>query len=365
MPIRYIFSINTGRAGSGYLTKLLSKAQNTFSTREPLPVMMGEPMQKFNEGEESALRDLMPLKLSEIEKSRGRQGKTYCETNHLFIKGWGYLIPEHIPQEEIGVIILRRDLGKIIHSMLQSREIPGITHHANAWLLDPRASRNLSRLPAEADLYERCEWYIREIFLRTTEYQQRFPKITYWDCDLEQLKDYEFVLRMFGHFGLTPTSDLQEIIEKPINIHSEWPNRTLNELLRESEYPRADEFPPEERDRLLKEMVAYLHQHKAEQIAAWEPNPTKNGSLNDEAINLVADCENELEKHFQVALKFTDMEYYLTWELLRSVDKHDLASMLYIRTTEPAIAYTMDLNYAPTPRNLIKRAGIRGLMRIF
>jgi hypothetical protein len=326
--------------------------------------MMGVPMQKFNQGDESALRDLMPLKVREIQKNQGRQGRIYCEPNHTFIKGWGYLIPEYIPQEEIGVIILRRDLGKIIHSMLQMRDIPGMTHHANAWFLDPDASRNLSQLPTEADLYERCEWYVREIFMRTTEFQQRFPKITYWDCDLEQLNDYQFILRMFDHFGLTPTNELQEIVGIPLNVQSEWPRRTINELLRESEYPRADELPPEKRDRLLQEMVAYLRQHKAEQIAAWKPNPAKNGSLIDEAIYLVADSEPELETHFQVALKFTDMEYYLAWELLRSVDKHDLASTMFIRTTDPAITYTMDLNYAPTAKNVFKRAGFRTFIRI-
>jgi len=364
MTIRYIFSINTGRAGSDYLTELLSKAENTVSTHEPLPVMMGKPMQQFNAGDEDALRALMPLKLREIEKSRGKGELIYCETSHMFIKGWGYLIPEYLPQDEVGVIILRRDVGKTVHSMLRVRDVPGLTNHAKAWYLDPEGMRNLSQLPPQAGPYKRCEWYIWEVFLRANDFQKRFPHITYWDCDLEQLNDIGFVKRMFTHFGLTPTPELQAAVGKRLNVRSEWPKRSLKDLLANPGYPRADDLSPAERDRLLQEMVAYLRQHKADRIAAWEPNPAKNDSLNDEAIELVADSEPELERHFQVTLKFTDMEFTLAWELLRSVDPHDLASTVYIRTTEPAITYTMDLNYAPSAQAVFQRSGARVLLRI-
>jgi len=364
MTIRYIFSINTGRAGSDYLTELLSKAENTVSFHEPMPVMMGQPMQQFNAGDESALRALMPLKLQEIQKSRSKGDKIYCETNHTFIKGWGYLIPENIAQEEIGVIILRRDIGKIIHSMLRVRDVPGLTNHANAWYPNPGAERNLSPLPPQAGPYKRCEWYIWEVFLRASDFQKRFPQITYWDCDLEQLNDYSFVERMFTQFGLIPTSELKQAVGKRLNVPLEWPKRSLKDLLADPGFQRADDLPPAERDHLLQEMIAYMRQHKADRITAWEPNPAKNDSFYDEAIQLVADSEPELERHFQVTLKFTDMEFTLALELLRLINPHDLASTVYIRTTEPAITYTLDLNYTLTLRNVIQRAGIVASLRV-
>jgi len=208
MAVRYIFCINTGRSGSDYLAELLSKAENTISLHEPLPVMNGLPMRQFNNGNEIPMRALMPCKLKNIKKAAEHKRKIYCETNHIFIKGWGYLIPEFIPQDEIGIIVLRRDIEKTIHSLLRVRDVPGLTEYSNAWYLDPEAARNLSTLDPAATPYDRCNWYIKETFLRAEEYRNRFPKITYWDCDLEQLNNYEFVIRMFDHFALIPSPDL-------------------------------------------------------------------------------------------------------------------------------------------------------------
>jgi len=74
--------------------------------------MNGSPMQKFNAGDDSELREL-PLKMRESERRVRMVVKSIAETNHSFIKGWGYLIPDaYVPQEEIEVIILRRDVDK-------------------------------------------------------------------------------------------------------------------------------------------------------------------------------------------------------------------------------------------------------------
>ena len=129
--LQYIFSINAGRSGSDYLTELLSLADNTISIYEGFPLMNGAPMRQFNNGDPSALDALMPIKLKEIQKSRKHQKTIYSETNHSFIKGWGYLIPdEYIPQEDIGIVILRREPEKITYHPPGIR-VPIICRHAS------------------------------------------------------------------------------------------------------------------------------------------------------------------------------------------------------------------------------------------
>jgi hypothetical protein len=190
MSINYIFSINSGRSGSDYLTEIFSKATNAFSLHEGFPIMNGKPMQAFNQGEDIALRQLMPLKLEQIKKSRKKGKRIYCETNHSYIKGWGYLIPDqYIPQEEIAVIILRRNIDDSAYSLLRVHDIPGYTQFSRTWYLLPNATFNLSYPPLNANAYELCRWYVQETNLRAEHYQSKFPNITYFECDLEQLND--------------------------------------------------------------------------------------------------------------------------------------------------------------------------------
>jgi hypothetical protein len=150
MALKYIFSINSGRSGSDYLTELLSKASNTTSVHEGFPIMNGMPMQKFNEGDASELHKLMPLKMKQIRRQIKNGAKIYCETNHSYIKGWGYIIPDqYIPQEEIAVVILRRDIDQVTYSLLRAHDIPGMSESSRTWYLTPNAlvvQKSLQRL---------------------------------------------------------------------------------------------------------------------------------------------------------------------------------------------------------------------------
>ena len=95
MTIRYLFCITPGRSGSDYLAGLLAHARNTVSVHEGVPVMNGRPMRRFNDGDDRELRALLPAKLRAIRR-RARPGHVYCETNHSFVKGWGYLLPDAV-----------------------------------------------------------------------------------------------------------------------------------------------------------------------------------------------------------------------------------------------------------------------------
>jgi hypothetical protein len=365
MSINYIFSINSGRSGSDYLTEIFSKTTNAISIHEGFPIMNGKPMQAFNQGEDTALRQLMPLKLKQINKSRQKGKKIYCETNHSYIKGWGYLIPEkYIPQEEIAVILLRRNIDDSAYSLLRVHDIPGYTEFSRTWYLSPDATFNLSHPPAKANVYELCRWYVQETNLRAEHYQSKFPNITYFECDLEQLNDYDFVLKMFETLGLNPSPELKSTCGKPLNSRSEWPKLSLEQLLEVSPYPKVDDLPPEDRDLRLKQMLDYIKQNYAAEIQRMEPNYAMGGTLALAAIRIVALAEAELENHFQVSLKFSELEKILILELTRSINHQDFSFVFATRHVMPSIHYQYDFNCIPDLRTIITILGMTAIPRI-
>jgi hypothetical protein len=363
-PIKYLFCINPGRSGSDYLTELLSRATNSVSIHEGVPMMNGRPMQQFNEGDETALRALMPVKMKTIQRQGKNGRKIYCETNHSFIKGWGYLLPDqYIPQEEIGVIILCRETAKTAYSLLRVHDVPGASAWSRLWYLMPGAKRNLSQPPTGANPYELCCWYVEEVNRRAQEYQARFPRITYLTCNLEQLNDHHFVTHLFDTFGLFPSPQLPEVVGKPLNIRNEWPALPLAELIAPPRYPSADTLPAAERSTLIAAMIAYLHQHKAAEIAAIRPDTTMGGTMGFAATTVFSQAERELEEAFHYSFMFTDTEWLVIGELLRSVNPSDFFFLGAERTGPPNLAYEFEFNRVPTLGIMVQRLGVSGTIR--
>ncbi|MEM7762283.1 MAG: hypothetical protein AAF298_29825 [Cyanobacteria bacterium P01_A01_bin.40] len=359
MSIKYIFCINSGRSGSDYLTELLSKAENTVSIHEGVPIMNGSPMRKYNNGDDSELQKLMPLKIREINKKSKNGSKIYCETNHSFIKGWGYLLPDaYISQSEIGVIILKRDIDKTAYSLIRVRDVPGISEWTRTWLLSPNSQRNLSQPDHDASPWDLCQWYVKETYLRGEEYKKMFPRIKYVECDLEQLNNYEFVKDMFATFGLIPTSLLQNAIGKVVNVRNEWSKLSSEELLATSNYPSADSLEDKERDELISQMLNYLQTKKADAIAQAKPDYAMGGSFAMEANKIVADAERELEKVFQYSLTFTETEGILIWELLNTINPKDLLLICCERSSPPGIRYTYEFNKTLSIVTMIQKLGL-------
>lgn len=360
--IRYVFCINSGRSGSDYLTELFLHAENAVSLHEAGPVMNGEPMQRWNAGDAAPLQALMPAKLRAMKAARRGDDRVYCETNHAFIKGFGYLVPRALPQEQIAVIDLRRDVEQTVYSLLRVRDLPGASAWSRLWYLAPDAPHNLS-VPRERTRDGLCRWYLDEIRLRAAEFRERFPRITYLDCEVEQLNDLAFVQELFRRLGLVPAPSLRRAVGTPLNVRGEWPRLPLEQLLAPPCHPSADALPPRERDELLAAMIAHLKRTRGRELAAARPDLAMHGSILNDLITLVAEAEPELESRFGRALLFTDTEWVLIFELLYTVRPHDVYFVLARRRPGPGIRYDFDFNVAQSVGLLLRRLGPRGLAR--
>jgi hypothetical protein len=239
--IKYLFSINTGRSGSKYVQQLLTHVWGCASFHEPVPIGNGKPMRLFLAGNPQPMRALVLKKLERIQETVSHS-EIYAETNHAFIKGFGWLLPEYLPPSQMGVIVLTRKKQAIIKSMASIQSTP-LRPGAENWLMTPdmanplvsppkhflsakfdyRLLKTIATLFAEypkrlaAYELECIEWYIQETQARGELYQQTWRDITYYSVDVEELNTMSGVMRLLDFFGLEADNSLEQSIGQPMN----------------------------------------------------------------------------------------------------------------------------------------------------
>lgn len=240
--ITYIFCINTGRSGSNYLQRLFSHVLGCASFHEPNPVGNGQPMRMFLAGKSEQMRDVVSIKVQRINEIC-RHAEIYAETNHCFIKGFGWLLPEYLPQSQMGVLILTREKNAIIKSLRSIQATP-LRPGAEKWIMTPDIANPLvpppkkfisagfdfqiiksialflRRFPSWMSDYEldSLEWYIAETFARAKLYQQTFPEISYYQVDLDELNTLPGVMRMLDFFELRADKTIEKVIGQSSNM---------------------------------------------------------------------------------------------------------------------------------------------------
>jgi len=246
-----IFCITTGRSGTDYLTRLFSHLPGCRSFHEAKPIGNGRAMRQFALGRPELMQQVARSKAENVTRIR-QEYALYFESNHCFIKGFGWYLPEHIPAERIGVIILGRDKSKVAHSLLRigcSPLLPG----GRQWVMTPDRKQPLIAPPRTVVTYQGArlarfavdrvddfahtmfgrtvlgpqwladyelsclEWYVEETRARAEAYRRRFPSITYYETRLEDLNTFAAVRRMLGHFGYTAPEALRRVVGIPTN----------------------------------------------------------------------------------------------------------------------------------------------------
>jgi len=216
--------------------------------------MNGREMRQFLVGRTANMAALMPAKLDSIERLKS-DAEVYAETNHCFIKGFGWFIPEHIPQDQIAVVILKRSTNEIVNSYARILCTP-LTDYGRRWLITPdvkhpeislphgliseRLKYNVLYLlrktlfrgkivkiftlgrtsyPKFIDTYERqlLDWYVRETHARGERYRQTFKQIKFIECAVDDLNNLDGVERLFKTLELSYSRDT---IARHINVRT-------------------------------------------------------------------------------------------------------------------------------------------------
>lgn len=252
----YIFSINTGRSGSDYLKTLFEHVAGCQAFHEPRPVGNGKAMRRYARGHTGAMKAVAQQK-AEIVRNVKRHSRLYVETNHCFIKGFGWFIPELLGEEKIGVIILKRDEPEIVTSMLRINCSP-LVPYGRQWITTPdksnplvtpprllfsarttyliarivkflfRGTRFLARHVFRTRIHdprwltdyelECVRWYVRETAAQAEAFKRRFPRIKCYEVDIDDLNSLEHVRAMLAHFGCEAKESLSEAVGNPTNL---------------------------------------------------------------------------------------------------------------------------------------------------
>jgi hypothetical protein len=206
-------------------------------------------MRQFLCGDPSAIKRLLPTKVAAIKASLA-EASLYFESNHCFIKGFGWFIPDYLPLEEIGVIVLKRDRAEVVESYWNNRTTL-FTDLGKKWLIPierpspcvvlpdsvnrclkaswfwrliaflfrnkkiyrqlrirpPKVPQWLARIEREA-----LGWYYDETYALGRLYQQKFAEIRYFEANLSELNSLDMVLKMFAHFGFKANPAVEQLV---------------------------------------------------------------------------------------------------------------------------------------------------------
>jgi hypothetical protein len=172
---RFIFTVTTGRTGTGYLANLLGIFQDTITYHEPSP-SYAICLRQAQEDSEIAKSFLLNQKIPSICRLSIRP--IYIETTHLFCKGFlePWLEISELPAPDL--ILLERDLREVAVSYLRLQTIPGKATNGLKFLLAPWDKTCLTSVKDWESLndYQLCYWYCLEMEERKKLYREMILK---------------------------------------------------------------------------------------------------------------------------------------------------------------------------------------------
>jgi hypothetical protein len=201
---RYIFSVNSGRAGSGFLSELLGTDKRVQSYHEPRPRMTGSWMVRALMDPESS-KEVRRVKVSAINVLAARRPaqRIYAETSHMFCKSFHDIVLG--AYSDVDVIILRRDIAATLKSCLDL----GFFSHGNAawpmWMHQPGEHGSFLQIPIDfvaRDTNERAILYLLDIEKRAQTLPSRYPNVRFHPCRLEEIVRPEGARRLFASLDL-------------------------------------------------------------------------------------------------------------------------------------------------------------------
>ena len=227
---RLVFTVTTGRSGTGWLARLLDCFPEVAVGHEP-PPRMHKWMRRVLDDPHAGRCFWEEEKLPAIARCRQ---PVYVETSHLFAKGF------FEPLIELGVvpdlILLRRDPRRVAASLYGLNTIPGRTELGRTYYLSPD-DPVLLPLPGWEKLhdYQLCYWYCLETEHRRRVYGERARTLgaRVVEVALEDLTTPTAVCALGRELelpapGLIGRWRLHRLLRRPVNTKQRRKQRSLS-----------------------------------------------------------------------------------------------------------------------------------------
>jgi len=219
----YIFSINTGRAGSKYLSAILATAKEVWAEHEPEPKMIGGVLKLVEDSNYIESYKARVYKTEAIKKIlKDSSFSTYIETSHMFIKTFFDVVINEL--QNVKVVFLKRNLVDTLHSFYQLGYFSDRNKAWSDWMISPYAVT--LAIPCFLSGEEKDEIglslaYLIDIYARGHRFIKEYPHIPVFQVTLDELNHKEKVIDLFKKLNLEPTEDTYQYIGKKINIRQE------------------------------------------------------------------------------------------------------------------------------------------------
>lgn len=165
---RLIFTVATGRCGTGFLASTLRWLPEVDCFHEAAPDFV-RAMRGAQQDPSQARRFLISKKLPAIESC---PSPVYIETSHLFCKGFAESLWEL--GFSFDLLHIHRPHREVARSLFRLNTIPGRTPAGIKYTLQPTDPGVLPVADWKSlDDYQLCYWYCMEIARRADEYMQK------------------------------------------------------------------------------------------------------------------------------------------------------------------------------------------------
>lgn len=168
---RLIFTVTTGRSGTGLLASALALFRDVAAFHEPKPTF-SSALRTVLAAPATAREFWLEHKLPRIARARK---PIYAETSHLPCKGFLESLLELGVRFEL--VHLQRDPRAVALSMLALRSVPGRTFLGTKYYLSPWDADLARPIPVLATQqpsdYQLCYWYTLEIEARAERWRDR------------------------------------------------------------------------------------------------------------------------------------------------------------------------------------------------
>lgn len=224
---RAIFSINSGRSGSRYLSRLLGSANNVAAFHEADPDMAGRYVKWFPSAELTPKQMLLaaPVYAQKLRKivairraMKGQPaGQIYAETNFQFILSFYDVAMRFFPS--VDVVLMRRYLPKVLKSWMDLGWFKADHRHTPYWCGEPGNPGAAVKALASRDQLEPidwCIWYLIDVEGRAQRFKQQYPAARVVEVRLEELNDLERVKAMFAQLEIEPGQETEDVVGKAV-----------------------------------------------------------------------------------------------------------------------------------------------------
>jgi hypothetical protein len=249
-----IFSINSGRSGSKYLSQLLSTGRNVKSFHEAEPKMNGEFIEMVNSAPLNSSREKRRIKAAAIAAILGASPpeEIYVETNHTFIKTFYDVVLEDFTN--VDVVILRRDLALVLKSFIELGYFSPLNPLSFSWMTSPNAAT--AALPAigpdaTLDQFDLCIAYLFDIEARAVRFQKEYGQVRTHEIRLEELNELKGVEEFFDRLHVSPTNATREFCGRAINERRPRKERAQNPTTLDECRKRLVEYMRKARERSI------------------------------------------------------------------------------------------------------------------